>query len=96
MNQKIKISFFFLLVLGASLTAQEKWTLDACVAYALQNNSQLNDYEYTNLSNKETYAQSIRNLLPTINGSSNYYINFGRSTDPFTNDIVTTDFFTNN
>ncbi len=96
MNQKIKISLFFLLVLGAGLSAQEKWTLDACVTYALQNNLQLNDYEYTNLSNKETYAQSIRNLLPTINGSSNYYINFGRSTDPFTNDIVTTDFFTNN
>ena len=78
------------------LLAQEKWTLNECVSYALENNLQLNDFEYTNQSNKETYAQSIRNLLPSINASSSYFVNFGRSTDPFTNDIVTTDFFSNN
>lgn len=96
MSYLVKFLITILLLLSAKLAGQEAWTLDECVAYALENNLQLNDYEYTNLSNKETYAQSIRNLLPTINGSSNYYINFGRSTDPFTNDIVTTDFFTNN
>ena len=79
-----------------SILAQDRWTLDECVSFALENNLQLNDFEYNNLSNKETYKQSIRNLLPSVNASSSYTVNFGRSTDPFTNDIVTTDFFTNN
>lgn len=77
------------------LQAQEKWTLDECVAYALQNNLQLNDFEYTTQSGRETYRQSIRDLLPRVNGSTDYVINFGRSTDPFTNDVITTDFFSN-
>ena len=85
---------FGLLTIGVN--AQEKWTLDDCVAYALENNLQLNDFKYTAQAGKETYRQSIRNLLPGINASTGYNINFGRSTDPFTNDVVTTDFFSNN
>ncbi|ASV32655.1 TolC family protein [Maribacter cobaltidurans] len=96
MTHKLKIALFTLLLIGVNISAQEKWTLDECIAYALENNLQLNDFEYTNQSNKETYAQSIRNLLPSVNASSSYVINFGRSTDPFTNDIVTTEFFSNN
>lgn len=95
MNQKIKILTIFLCSICGFSNAQETWTLDECVSFALEHNLQLNDFEYNNLSNKETYRQSIRNLLPTVNASSSYNINFGRSTDPFTNDIVTTDFFTN-
>lgn len=82
-------------MLGLSLTAQEKWTLDACVSYALEHNLQLNDFKYTTQADRETYRQSIRDLLPRISGSSDYVINFGRSTDPFTNDVITTDFFSN-
>ncbi|MEL6918766.1 MAG: TolC family protein, partial [Bacteroidota bacterium] len=89
------VALLFFLVC-TNLIGQEKWTLDNCVTYALDHNLQLNDFEYTEQSNKETYKQSIRNLLPTINASTNYTINFGRSTDPFTNDVVTTDFFSNN
>ena len=96
MTHKLKIALFTLLLIGVNVRAQEKWTLNECIAYALENNLQLNDFEYTNQSNKETYAQSIRNLLPSVNASSSYVINFGRSTDPFTNDIVTTEFFSNN
>ncbi len=95
MNQKLKTIVIALLAFCGSLSAQETWTLDECVSFALENNLQLNDFKYNNLSNQETYRQSIRNLLPSINASSSYSINFGRSTDPFTNDIVTTDFFTN-
>ncbi len=95
MSTKLKITFLLLFALSTSLMAQEKWTLDECVAYALENNLQLKDFKYITDSNKETYRQSIRNLLPNVEASSNYTINFGRSTDPFTNDVVTTDFFSN-
>ena len=96
MNQKFKITFLLLWSVWGTLWSQDRWTLEECVSFALEHNLQLNDFEYNNLSNQETYRQSIRNLLPSISASSSYTVNFGRSTDPFTNDIVTTDFFTNN
>lgn len=96
MNQKFKIGFFLFFLVGVKAAAQQKWTLDDCVTYALEHNLQLNDFKYTEQSGRETYRQSIRNLLPNISGSTSYVINFGRSTDPFTNDVVTTDFFSNN
>ncbi|MEP0264560.1 TolC family protein [Dokdonia sp.] len=95
MNIKIKIVVLLYFLVTVTGSAQEKWTLDECVAYALAHNLQLNDFKYTEQAGKETYRQSIRSLLPIISGESSYTINFGRSTDPFTNDVVTTDFFQN-
>jgi outer membrane protein len=95
MNKYFKIVTLFFFLSNTGIWAQEKWTLDDCVAYALDHNLQLNNFKYTEQSGRETYRQSIRDLLPSIEASSNYSINFGRSTDPFTNDVVTTDFFSN-
>jgi outer membrane protein TolC len=83
--------------LGAStLFSQKVWTLDECVSYAIENNLQLNDFELNTQSNKETYRQSIRNLLPIVNGFADYSINFGRSINPEDNSFVNTEFFSNN
>ncbi|MEM9144346.1 MAG: TolC family protein [Bacteroidota bacterium] len=95
MNVKKTCIVFLIALTAFQLTAQQKWSLEECVAYALEHNLQLNDFEYTAQANKETYRQSVRNLLPDINASTGYAINFGRSTDPFTNDVVTTEFFSN-
>ena len=96
MNRSIQIFILIAIALSTRLRAQGTWTLDDCVAFALENNLQLNDFQFTAQSDRETYRQSIRNLLPSVNGSTNYVINFGRNADPFTNDVVTTDFFSNN
>ena len=95
MNRKFNILFAFIFMFGLCLSAQEKWTLEECVSYALEHNLQLNDFKYTTQADRETYRQSIRDLLPRVSGSTDYVINFGRSTDPFTNDVITTDFFSN-
>ena len=95
MNKHFEIVVLLIFLATTGVWAQEKWSLDDCVAYALDHNLQLNDFKYTEESSRETYRQSIRNLLPAVEASSNYAINFGRSTDPFTNDVVTTDFFSN-
>jgi len=95
MKYKLKIQILFFFLVGASLFSQEKWTLDECVAFALEHNLQLKDFKYTTDSGKENYRQSVRNLLPNVNASTSYTVNFGRSTDPFTNDVVTTEFFSN-
>ena len=95
MNKNLKFIVLLSLLLTLQLSAQDRWTLDECVTYALNHNLQLKDLKYSAQAGKENYRQSIRNLLPNVNGESSYTINFGRSTDPFTNDVVTTDFFQN-
>lgn len=70
--------------------------MDECVAYALEHNLQLNDFNYTEQSGHETYKQSVRNLLPVLNANSNYNVNSGRAEDPNTGTFVVQDFFSNN
>ncbi len=77
------------------VSAQEYWSLDDCVEYATQHNLEIKDLQYTKDANQETYKQSYRNLLPSIEASSNYNIRYGRSVDPNNNSIVNTDFFSN-
>src|SRR5690606_20420685 len=95
MNFKKGKLFFSLLLITMYVTGQEKWTLDNCVAYALEHNLTLLDYQYLENSDKESYKQSIRDLLPRVSASADYNIRYGRSTDPNTNDIINTDFFSN-
>lgn len=76
--------------------SQEIWTLDQCVAHAIEHNLQLRNTLLEKQSSKETYRQSIRDLLPTVNGHTDYTIRYGRSADPNTNDYVNTDFYSNN
>jgi len=96
MIQKTNILIAFFLLFGTLLLAQEKWTLEECVAHALEHNLQLNDFEFNTQSNRETYRQSVRDLLPTMSGSSSYFINYGRQVNPEDNSIVNTDIFSNN
>jgi len=96
MNKKFKITILLLLSIWSSIMAQDSWTLDECVAYALEHNLQLNDFKFTNQSNRETYRQSVRNLLPSVNASSSYLISYGRAEDPNTGTFVNQDFYSNN
>ncbi len=78
------------------LYSQDSWSLDDCIRYAIEHNLGIKDFEYTQEGNKETYRQSIRNLLPNLTGYSDYNIRYGRSVDPNNNSFVNTDFFSNN
>ncbi|GAB2999899.1 TolC family protein [Cyclobacterium sediminis] len=93
----LKLMTFLLLlsIINFKLQAQASWTLEECVAYALENNLEIKDFEYISQAENENYRQSIRNLLPRLDASTGYTINYGRSTDPFTNDVVTNEFFSN-
>ncbi|MGB7395571.1 MAG: TolC family protein [Pricia sp.] len=96
MNRILKTIALLLLMVCARVAAQETWTLEECVAYAVENNLTVNDVEYTEDSSRESYRQSVRNLLPSLSGFTNYNQSFGRSEDPNTSVFVTTDFFSNN
>ena len=77
------------------LCAQEKWTLNDCINYALKNNLQLKDAGMTEQLAELNYRQSKWNMLPGIGAESNAGMNYGRSVDPNTNGIVNTSFFNN-
>jgi len=96
MIQNLKYIVLLLVFVTLRTTAQDQWTLDDCVAYALDHNLQLNDFKYTEQAGRENYRQSVRNLLPSIDAFTNYNVNFGRAEDPNTGTFVTQDFFSNN
>lgn len=97
MTMNLKTYIGSLLILTSFIGfSQETWTLDECVAYAIEHNLQVKNTNYNKDSSRESYRQSIRDLLPSVNGSTNYTINYGRSADPNTNDYVNTEFFSNN
>ncbi|NAY93327.1 TolC family protein [Muricauda sp. JGD-17] len=85
-----------ILLLSVSAFSQKLWTLEECISHAIENNLQLNDFGFTTEANHETYRQSVRNLLPIVNGFADYSINFGRSINPEDNSFVNTEFFSNN
>ncbi len=96
MNYTNNIILFLLFLVSSISYAQELWSLDDCVAYAVEHNLQLKDFKYNQDSNKETYKQSIRSLLPNISAYSDYNLNFGRSLDPNTSNFVNSEFISNN
>lgn len=88
--------FSFALMISTTAISQKTWSLDDCVAYAITHNLQVKNTSYVEDSNQETYRQSVRAMLPNVNGFTDYRIQYGRSEDPNTNLIVNTDFFRNN
>lgn len=87
------IPFLFMCMTSYS---QENWTLNDCITYGLSHNLKLNDLNYNTISNKESYKQSYKELFPSISANSNYYVLYGRSVDPNNNQIVSSNFFSNN
>ncbi|MFO7850843.1 MAG: TolC family protein [Bacteroidota bacterium] len=70
------------------LQAQDKWTLDECLAYAEENNIALKRSEITTERNKSDLLTRKLELLPDLRFQSSGSMNFGRSVDPETNTIT--------
>ena len=93
---RISRYLFQILFMGClQLTAQEKWNLNDCIAFAIKNNLQIHN---ASLSEKEAQAnlsQSKWNLLPGVGAGADAGMYYGRSVDPHSNGIVNTSFFNN-
>jgi len=83
------------LMLSLQLPAQEKWTLNECITFAIKNNLQLYEADLDVKIARINYNQSKWNLLPGINAGADAGMNYGRSVDPNTNGIISTSFFNN-
>lgn len=88
--------FFIILFLGASLQAQEVWTLEKCVDYALTNNIQVKQQQLQVQSTKATVTQDKFNMLPSLNGFAMHGYNWGQTIDRYTNQFATQRVRTNN
>lgn len=90
-----QIIFILLILIGWLGNAQEliekTYSLDDCIAIALENNLDLKSANLRANSAKVNHQQSKANMLPSINGNFNLGVNDGRSIDPFTNDFINQD-----
>ena len=90
-----EIVFILLMLTGSVLFAQQKWSLEECIGYALKNNLDIESRRISSEANKEILAQSKRERLPYIDAGTNYNVNFGKSVDPNTNDVTYNSFASN-
>lgn len=79
----------FVLILAKEAYAVQSdtvtFSLEECIAFALKNNLELRHKEMDIKAGSIDLARAKNNLLPSINGSTQYYFNQGRSLDPVTN-----------
>jgi len=92
---KIYLLLFLSLIVANTVWAQQNWTLNQCISYAIENNINLKEYEIMEKLSLEDVKQSKRDMLPGISASTSAGLNFGRSIDPNSNDYVNTEFFNN-
>jgi outer membrane protein len=74
--------------LYSQLYAQQQYTLQECVDYALEHNLEVQTQELNVVTGEINSFQSKMELLPSVNGSVQYGYNWGRSINPETN-VVT-------
>ena len=74
-----------LVFLVSILNAQEKWSLETCINYALENNIQIKQQELNASVQQNQLTQSKIDLAPNLNGSLSRNLSFGRSVDAYTN-----------
>lgn len=85
-----KTIIIFFLFLGIASQAQvKKWTLQECVAYALENNITVKQSELDLKTAEINKKDAVGNFLPNLNASSSYSWSIGLTQNPTTFDAVT-------
>jgi outer membrane protein len=73
------LAYLLLLALFASLHAQELWTLDKCINYAIDNNIQIKQSQLNTQYQQNNLQERKNSRLPNLNGQLSQNLNFGRS-----------------
>lgn len=93
---KLLITVFIIALGSTSLRAQDEWSLERCIEYALQHNIQIKQSALQQESARLDKTQSFAQLFPNLNASTGVNMNFGRNIDPGTNSFVTEQVNSNN
>lgn len=95
-NITIKKSLLLLVCLcSLSLTAQEVWDVDRCMAYAVDHNRTVKQRNLEADNYRLERMKAIGQFLPGVSGSVSAQYNFGRSVDPETNTYKSESTFNN-
>jgi outer membrane protein len=84
MIRKLIILASVLLATGFSLAAQEAWSLEKCLQYAMENNIQIKQSVLNTEYNENLLKQSKLGQIPNLSGSANYNSSWGRALDETT------------
>jgi len=84
-----KVIFILLVLSTIKIQAQDhKWTLRACVDYAIENNISVKQSELDLKTSEYNKKDAIGNFLPSLNGSVNHSWSIGLGQDPVTFNAV--------
>lgn len=90
------VLFFLLVLTSVSTFAQQKWTLEDCIDYALDNNLDIKRQIQMVQSYKANLLQSALSMLPDLNANASNAWNWGQTIDQFTNEFATSRVLSNN
>lgn len=96
MLKQISLSIVILLLGFLGVNAQQLWTLNQCVDYALEHNIQIKQQELSTKITENELTTSRAAVLPNLYAGTNYQYVTGRSVDGFTNEIVEANSKSNN
>ena len=82
-------------ILLTPLYAQEKMTLEACMKYAIEHSTSVQQQEIALEDARQNYIGAVASAMPSINASTGGTMNYCRSIDPETNTYTTTSTFNN-
>ncbi|WP_276134459.1 TolC family protein [Polluticoccus soli] len=91
MRHPFFVAVLLFTALCQSAPAQDTWSLQQSVKYALEHNISIQQNVLNERLAKLTLQQSRLSQLPNLNVSGNYGRSFGRSVDPTTNQFVSGD-----
>lgn len=80
MNQSMRlVAGISFLLLSVAIEAQERWSLQECIDYAMSNNIQIRQQEINTEYNRNQLDQAKQDRLPNLNASFSDSYSFGRS-----------------
>ena len=92
MLKKVTLALFAFCVLLSQSNAQEVWSLEKCVQYALEHSLTLRQSNLNAQQSNIIESANKQLRLPNVSGSTNYNLSFGRQIDPVTNDFINQSF----
>jgi len=84
MIRKSIILSIVLLAMGFSMAAQQAWSLEDCLRYAMENNIQIKQSVLNTEYNENLLKQSKLGQIPSLSGSAGYTHSWGRALDQTT------------
>ncbi len=88
-----KITLICLFSVGLIAAQEKKWTLEECVAYAVDNNLTIAQYELDLERIKIEHSDAVGNMLPDLNVQMRTSGNTGLVLDPTTNNLLSATIF---